>query len=306
MRLALLACLASGAVLLGATAAGAANLISATWIQSLQGVNVTVTNSGTTCTSTGANLIQQTITCPTGSGLNPTGTYYRDAGFSVSLTLPAFALTQYTTGGAIDVRTRASIRGGDVTFTGNVSAAVANAGISGRVTVNVAAHVDKGVNASLLTRAPTTLVVVPLSIGKADTFTGYFYLRPPGQSPQLHYMTVDFYAWTPHTLTFTGLTSKGAPLPDVVAMGSLETVLPNPSEVPRSSFAWGEIALTLVSPSKISIDGPLAQRRTASFTSLRITFIDDNLFVHGTPEPGTLLLLGAGAAGLLLARRRAQ
>jgi hypothetical protein len=55
--------------------------------------------------------------------------------------------------------------------------------------------------------------------------------------------------------------------------------------------AKGGGTVTLVSPSKISIDGSIAQRRTASFTTLVLTFV---------PEPGALLLL-AGAA-LFLAR----
>ena len=87
-------------------------------------------------------------------------------------------------------------------------------GIPGMVTVKVAAHVGMGANASKLTAGPTTLVKVPLSAGKAGTFTGYFYVLTSA-----HYITVDFYAWTPHTQTFTGLTTKFAALPDVVGDG---------------------------------------------------------------------------------------
>jgi hypothetical protein len=235
-------------------------------------VDITVTNSGSTCTSTGANLVQQMISCSTGSGLNPTGTSTFGS-FSVSLTLPAFSLTQFTTGGAINIRTAASIPGGVQTIVGAPSSAAANVGLAGMVTVKVAAHAAKGVNASLLTAAPTTLVKVPLSIGKAGTVTGYFYVLT-----NIHYITVDFYAWTPHTITFTGLTTKGASLPTVIAMGGVS----------------GN-TVTLVSPSKISIDGPLAQRRTASFTTLTLTY---------APEPSTLLLLGAGVVGLALVGSR--
>jgi hypothetical protein len=59
--------------------------------------------------------------------------------------------------------------------------------------------------------------------------------------------------------------------------------------------AQGGGTVTLVSPSKISIDGALAQRRTASFTALVMTFV---------PEPGTLLLLGGAALALALGGRR--
>ena len=266
---------AAATLLAGSAQAG--SLISATWSQSLQGVDVTVTNSGSTCTSTGANLVQQMITCSTGSGLNPTG-YATAATYSVSLTLPAFALTQFTTGGAINIRTAANIPGGGQIITGVNSSAAAGTGIPGMVTVKVANHAAKGANASLLTAGPTTLVKVPLSIGKAGTVTGYFYVLT-----NIHYITVDFYAWTPHTLTFTGLTTKGAGLPTVVAMGSFNL------------NGAGGGTVTLVSPSKISIDGPLAQRRTASFTSLTLTY---------APEPSTLLLLGAGVVGLVLVGSR--
>jgi hypothetical protein len=266
-----LSLIASAGLLVGSTA-NAGALLSATWTQSLQGVDVTVTNSGSTCTSTGANLVQQQISCSTGSGLNPTGTF-TGGSYSVSLTLPAFSLTQFTTGGAINIRTAASIPGGVQTISGNNSNAAPNAGLPGMVTVKVDAHAAKGVNASLLTAAPTTLVKVPLSIGKAGAVTGYFYVLT-----NIHYITVDFYAWTPHTRTFTGLTTKGAALPSVIAAGGVS----------------GN-TVTLVSPSKISIDGPLAQRRTASFTTLTLTY---------APEPSTLLLLGAGVVGLALVGSR--
>jgi hypothetical protein len=266
-----LSLLAATALLVG-SAANAGALLSATWQQSLQGVDVTVTNSGSTCTSTGANLVQQMITCSTGSGLNPSGSFTGGV-YSVSLTLPAFSLTQFTTGGAINIRTAAAIPGGIQLITGVASSAAASGSLPGMVTVKVAAHAAKGVNASLLTAAPTTLVKVPLDIGQAGIQTGYFYVLT-----NIHYITVDFYAWTPHTLTFTGLTTKGASLPTVIAMGGVS----------------GN-TVTLVSPSKISIDGPLAQRRTASFTALTLTY---------APEPSTLLLLGAGVVGLVLVGSR--
>ena len=275
----ILSLIASGALLVGSTA-NAGALLSATWSQSLQGVDVTVTNSGSTCTSTGMNLVQQQIGCSTGSGLNPTGTASPTT-YSVALTLPAFSLSQFTTGGAINIHTKAAIPTGAQTITGNNSNAAANAGIPGMVTVKVAAHAAKGVNASLLTPGATTLVKVPLNIGLADTVTGYFYVLT-----NIHYITVDFYAWTPHTLSFTGLTTKGAALPDVVAMGSFNL------------NGAGGGTVTLVSPSKISIDGPLAQRRTASFTSLTLTYDASTV-----PEPSTLLLLGAGVMGLVLVGR---
>jgi hypothetical protein len=271
-----LSLIAAAAMVAGSANAGA--LVSATWSQSLQGVNITVTNSGTTCTSTGVNLVQQMITCPTGSGLNPTGTFTGGV-YSVSLTLPAFSLRQFTTGGAINILTSAMVAGGTQSIIGVASSAKGAPPIGGTVTVKVAAHAGKGANASLLTAAHsvgsmfTTLVQVPLAIGKAGAFSGYFYVLT-----NLHYITVDFYAWTPHTQTFAGLTSKGAGLPTVVAMGGVS----------------GN-TVTLVSPSKISIDGLLAQRRTASFTTLTLTY---------APEPSTLLLLGAGVVGLVLVGSR--
>jgi hypothetical protein len=68
-------------------------------------------------------------------------------------------------------------------------------------------------------------------------------------------------------------------------MGSFNQVGHNPG----GTIPVGTV--TLVSPTRIAIDGTLAQRRTVSLTTLKMVF---------APEPGTLLLLGAGAALLAL------
>jgi hypothetical protein len=78
---------------------------------------------------------------------------------------------------------------------------------------------------------------------------------------------------------FSGLTTVYSALPNVTASGSFNLT------------ANGGGMVTLVSPSVVDIDGALARRRTAAFTSLVLNFV---------PEPGTLLLLGAGALGLVL------
>jgi hypothetical protein len=276
--------LATCLALAAATAAEAGPLVAATWTQNLQGVDVTLTNAGSTCSSTNPGHIQQTVTIggvnclnvANPNGLGATGSATATS-YSVSLTLPSLVLEQFTTGPPLNVATKATLAGPQ-TITGNAGSALVDVGIPGMVTVKVAAHVGKGVNASMLASNMTTLVRLPLSVGKAGVFTTSFTVL--GSTA---YFTVDFYGWTPGTLTFTGLTSNFQPLPDVVAMGSFDL------------DAAGNGTVTLVSPSRISSHGDLSQRRTVTFTTLTLVF----------PEPGAWLLLGASALGLLLARKRA-
>jgi len=286
MRSRLFLSLIAAVALLGSSAANAGALTAATWSGTTQGVALTITQSAATCTSTGANLVQQTITCP-GVGLGATGTA-TGGSYSASLTVGLFGIQQVTTGGAVPIQTFATLSGGQM-VSGMASTAGATMGVGGAVTVWLAAHTAGSMHtmaSAILTKkggmgAPATLLKVPLSVGKAGTFTNYFYVLT-----SVHYITVDFYAWTPHTQTFTGLTSKGMALPSVVAMGSFAL----------TGMDGGTVSI--VSPSKISIDGALAQRRTASFTTLKLTFAPT------APEPSTLLLLGAGVVGLALVGSR--
>jgi len=281
MRNRLFLSLIAAVALLGSSTAYAGVLTGATWSGTTQGVALTITNASATCLSTGDNLVQQVITCP-GAGLGATGTA-TGGNYSASLTVGLFAISQFTTGGAIPIGTMVTMMGGQV-VNGMASSAGATQGVAGGVTVRVAAlnkAATKLVSNHSKLSMYTTLVKVPLAVGKAGTFTDYFYVLT-----NLHYITVDFYAWTPHTLAFTGLTTKKAALPNVTAKGSF-ALTPMDGGV-----------VTLVSPSKISIDGILAQRRTASFTTLKLTYAPT------APEPSTLLLLGAGVVGLALVGSR--
>ena len=198
----------------------------------------------------------------------------------MSLAYPQFTQTLFvpkTANGVLDLHIKIT-QGGPQAITATAGMANGTPGVPGTVVVMTANHVAKGVNQSMYNVGVNTLVAVPVSIGKAGVFTGSFIVLGI-----THTITVDFFAWTPGMATFTGLTTKGVALPSVMAVGSF------------ALNGAGGGTVTLVSPSKVDIDGSLAQRRTASFTTLKMTFV---------PEPGTLLLLGAGALGLALVGSR--
>ncbi len=247
-----------GVLLAGSAQAGSLN--SATWFQVAQGIPLTRTFAQLSASgsSTGTSL-------------------------AVNLSYPFFATTLFlpkTPNGTIDFAIQVT-QGGAQAITATAGMANGMPGIPGTVVVMTALHNGMGVNASMFKIGSATLVEVPLSNGKAGQFTATF-IAPLGQ---IHTITVDFYAWSHGSFVFTLLTSFGNPLPNVTAAGSFGLT------------PMGGGAVTLVSPSRVSIDGPLIHRRTAAFTKLVLTFV---------PEPSTLLLLGAAGLALWLRSQRAS
>jgi hypothetical protein len=258
MRSRLFLSLLGAVALLATSAAQAGTLTSATWTQVTQGVPMTRTD------------VQLGITG------NSTGS----ASISASLSYPAFAIKKFnpkTPNGVLDLATSVT-QGGPQNVTAAPSGAGATMGVLGMVVVRTAFHNSAGVNQSTFMTGINTLVKIPVNIGVAGQATNTVII-----SGLAHFMTVDFFAWTPGTLSFFDLTALGASLPSVVAMGSFNLT------------ALGGGTVTLVSPSKVSIDCGLSQRRSVSLTTLKLYFV---------PEPSTLLLLGAGALGLVLVARR--
>jgi hypothetical protein len=248
------------AALLLSTAAQAGTLTSASWLQVIQGFPMTRTFNR------GLSAPPFTIA----------GNAFGTSSIAVNLTYPAVISKFFvpkTANGVIDLAISIT-QGGSQAITATPGGATANQAVAGAVRVRVASHAVAGVNFSQFMTGMTTLLQVPLSIGVDGQQTGSFVV-----TGVQHHITVDFIGWTPGVVTFTGLTSLGKPLPSVTAAGSW------------SLTAGGGGTVTLVAPSKISVDGAFAQRRTASFAALKMYLV---------PEPSALLLIGAGALGLVL------
>lgn len=190
---------------------------------------------------------------------------------SVSLTLPPFAGGSFGVGGPINTYQQLTLSGVQaITATPGMANVVGS--IQGHVTFKNASH-----TMGSMLDPMTTLARLPLSIGQNGSATTTWVILG-----SYHYFTVDFYAWTPGTRTFTGLTSMGLALPNEVVMGSFDLT------------AMGGGSVLLVAPTRISVDGFPAQQRSLAVTRLKLNFV---------PEPGALLLLGAAALALLRQRR---
>jgi len=138
-------------------------------------------------------------------------------------------------------------------------------------------------------------VLVKAKIGKAPSFTllpivvnagagGNATIPPTSYTSATLRVYLGGDVWHLGPVTQTGLTTMFGTLPDVMATGGVVVT------------AMGNTEITLVSLGRLKIRG-LANSDTSSPTYLKLTYA-------ATPEPGTLMLLGAGVAGLVLVGRR--
>jgi hypothetical protein len=138
-------------------------------------------------------------------------------------------------------------------------------------------------------------VIVKAKIGKAPAFTlvpvlvnagaGLDVTTPPTTTPATLRVFLLGDVWHIGAITQVGLTSMFAALPDVMATGNV------------SVDGAGNTHVNLVSLSRTKIRG-LANSDTSSPTLLQL------VYAPSVPEPGTLMLLGAGVAGLAVIGRR--
>jgi hypothetical protein len=202
---------------------------------------------------------------------------------AVSLSFPAFATTVFrplTT--PFDFAVRIT-QGGPQAITATAGMGSGAPGVPGSVVVLSAVHAGMGANQSMFMVGANTIVRAPLSHGRAGNFTGTFVV-----TGNLFDFSVDFYAWTPGSILFSNVTSGGMALPDFTAMGSF------------SLTGHGGGTITLVSPARLSVAGV----GLGGVERSNVGFVANTLTLHFVPEPGALLLLGAGGLMLALAGRR--
>jgi hypothetical protein len=254
------------ALVLAPAPASAGLLTNAVWIQTEHGFPLTRTfNQATFSGTSTSSSIAVGVTYP--------------------FTSTVFGVPK-TPNGFLDVAVQIT-QGGTQSITATLMGASANAAIPGSVIVAggpLPIHIGMGTRQSMFKIGTATLVAVPLNVGQAGLLTATYAAQVPPFAVVVHTMTVQFYSWTVGSFIFTGLynsiTQLAVPA-TASAMGSFNLT------------ANGGGMVTLVAPSLVSIDGFYAQR-TASFTTLELTFV---------PEPTSLLLIAAAGVALLLVNR---
>ena len=253
--------LSVAAVLCAAMSANADALLSATYIQSIQGVPIALgTPLGGVSTGT---LVGNTFSLNAGTG------------FALSLCIgnPGNLSCIQNAAPFAPPVTRISINftaNGPLTGTTADPTITATSGIMGQVLVK-----------AKIGKAPSfTLLPIIVNAGAGGNLT----IPPTSYTSATLRVYLGGDVWHLGPVTQTGLTTMFGTLPDVMATGGVVVT------------AMGNTEITLVSLGRLKIRG-LANSDTSSPTYLKLTYA-------ATPEPGTLMLLGAGVAGLVLVGRR--
>jgi len=275
MRSKILNLIVAASFLLFAGASQAGTLTSATWNGSFQGTPFTITTAGGGLTASGTSVgmtanVQITVAPRLSSSLNTAGT----APVFISQTLGGSQAIAITAGGPS-----------------------ANQGIAGLVNVFI------GNNSN-----GTQLFSVPLTVG--FPVANPFFVNQTAVVPGLNIpvsVTASAFPWTTGVVSISGLTNSSAAIPNFVLAGA------------NSLTAGGGGSITLVAPAITTVcagaifqspqrpcvggapAGGTQKSHTASATTLTLNFVG-----AAVPEPGTLLLLGAGLMGLAAVGRRKQ
>jgi hypothetical protein len=290
--------LAAAAALFLATTANAGALLSATYSQTVLGVPFTL-GSVTGGSPTGT-LVGNTFTLDAGNAfafsfclINPLASACLANPLmrtpALAIKLPAGPLTTTGLGTMTVPPLAAPVANIDVTFTMNGPLV----GTTGDPSITVASGVMGLVRViGKIGKAPAfTLIPIPVNGGAGGNFTTPNPTVSPypgtttGGSPVALQVRVAADVWHIGTVTQTMLTSDFVALPDATGMGNV------------SVTAMGNTHVNLVSLGRTRVRG-LANSDTSTPTFLRL------VYAPSVPEPGTLMLLGAGVAGLALIGRR--
>ena len=141
-------------------------------------------------------------------------------------------------------------------------------------------------------KAPAfTLIPIPVNAGAGGNFTTPNPTKSPypgpttGGAPVTLQVRIAGDVWHIGAVTQTGLTDMFIALPDAMGTGDVSVTV------------GGNTHINLVSLGRTRVRG-LANSDTSTPTFLRLVYAPD------VPEPGTLMLLGAGVAGLAVIGRR--